>query len=117
MLIRVWAVDTWLGGVCTQTCSPAVLANASAAIERAVARRTWRAGRSSLFVPFFRPSQLATDEWETRQTALDFIVGNYTELKGVLCLQATSNSTYCLTKFVPLSCANRRATHPSFAAS
>ncbi|KAI5480934.1 hypothetical protein MNV49_006744 [Pseudohyphozyma bogoriensis] len=72
--------DSWLDGACTQTCSSDTLANATSTIE---------AGCSS---------DLASGE--AIATGLDVLVSNYTEVKSLLCLQATSNSSYCITQSV-----------------
>lgn len=70
--------NTFLQGACSQTCSASTLTTATSSIQ----------------------SGCATDLSSNNEiaTLLLTLVQNYTEVKGVACLQASSNNTFCLTK-------------------
>ncbi|KAL8276839.1 hypothetical protein RQP46_010770 [Phenoliferia psychrophenolica] len=73
-------LTSWLGGACTQTCSSATLSTAESTIQSGCA------------------SDITSGA--ALATGLQTLTSNYTAVKDVLCLQAVSNSTYCLTNLL-----------------
>lgn len=74
------AVNTFLQGACSQTCSSSVLATASSQVQ----------------------TGCATDLASANPVAeiLNTLVSNYTQVTGLACLQASSNATFCLTNLL-----------------
>ncbi|KAM0753677.1 hypothetical protein T439DRAFT_322565 [Meredithblackwellia eburnea MCA 4105] len=73
-------LNSWLSGACSQTCSSSTLSTASSTIE----------------------SGCSTDIQNGTAIAvgLETLTTNYTAVKNVLCLQAVSNSTFCLSNLL-----------------
>ena len=75
--------NNFLRGACSQNCTPAVLSTASASVS------------SGCSTDLASASPIAT--------VLSTLVSptGYGNVKGVVCLQATANSTFCITKYAP----------------
>lgn len=73
-------LDGWIKGVCSTTCSPSDLSTAKTNVMSGCAADLQSGNPAA--------------------EAIYVLTANYTQVKDVLCLEAVSNSTFCLTDFL-----------------
>lgn len=92
-------VNTWLGSACANTCDQTTLTNATNIVEQGCSSDLQNGNAVAVSRSTPVALQQPSDKFRV-QSALDVLTKNYTQVKDALCLQAKSNSTFCVTNLL-----------------